>query len=147
VASIVHSVEVERSAEDAFAYIDQLDRHGEWQQEIVSARVETEGPVRVGTRAVEVRKVPGGEREFIYEITAHDPPRRASFRGLNGPVRPVGTVTVESLGPSRSRVTIDLGFEGHGIGKLLIPLVVMRDARKRVPANQQRLKERLEAGA
>ena len=145
-ASVTHSVEIDRSAADVFAYLDQLDRHGEWQTEIVSARVGTEGPVRVGTRATEVRKVPGGQREFTYEITAHDPPRLVSFRGQDGPVRPVGTVTVEPLGETRSRVTIDLGFEGHGIGKLLLPLV-LRDARKRVPVNQQRLKERLEAGA
>jgi len=146
VASVVHSIEIGRSAEDVFAYVDQLDRHGEWQHEIVSARVETDGPIRVGTRATEVRKVPGGEREFTYEITAHDPPRLASFRGLNGPVRPVGTFTVEALGDGRSRATIDLTFEFHGFGNLLRPIVV-RDARKRVPENQQRLKERLEAGA
>ena len=143
-AAIVRSVEIARSPEEIFAYIDQLDRHGEWQDSIVSAKVDTDGPIRVGTRATEVRKVPGGTREISYEITAHDPPRTASFRGINGPVRPVGTVTVEPAG-SGSRVTLELDFEGHGIGKLLLPLV-RRDAQKHVPGDQQRLKERLESG-
>jgi len=143
---IRESIEINRSVDDVFAYLDQLDRHGEWQTSILSVELETEGPTRVGTRATEMRKVPGGKQKVTYEITAHEPPRLASFRGVNGPIRPIGTVTVEPAGESRSRVTIDLDFEGHGIGKLLLPLV-RRDARKLLPDDQRRFKERLEAGA
>jgi uncharacterized protein YndB with AHSA1/START domain len=144
--AIIETVEIARSPEDVFAYLDKLDRHGEWQDGIVSAKIDTEGPVRVGTRVTEVRKVPGGKRPISYEITAHDPPRTSSFRGTNGPVRAVGTVTVDPAGDGRSRVTLDLDFEGRGFGKLLLPLV-RRDARKHVPPSQAKLKERLEAGA
>jgi hypothetical protein len=43
-------------------------------------------------------------------------------------------VTVEPLiERARSRVTIELDFEGHEIGKLLVPLVVRRQARKEKP--------------
>src|SRR5207302_1969720 len=96
---ITDSIEIARRPEEVFAYIDQLDKHGEWQGAIISTKVETEGPTRVGSRAVDTRKVPGGPRDVAYEITEHDPPRKASFRGLDGPVRPVGTVTVEALLP------------------------------------------------
>ena len=141
------SIEIDRRPEDVFAYLDQLERHGEWQGQIVSVNLETEGPTRVGSRATDTRRVPGGKRDITYEITEHDPPRKASFRGLNGPIRPVGSVTVEPVGDgARSRVTLELDFEGHGLGKLLVPLVRM-DAKKHVPEDQQRLKERLEAGA
>jgi uncharacterized membrane protein len=144
---ITESIEINRTPEEVFAYLDQLERHGEWQGAIVSVKVETEGPTRVGSRAAEMRRVPGGPREFTYEITEHDPPRRSSFRGVNGPVRPVGTVTVEPVGRgSRSRVTIQLELQGHGLGKLIAPLA-MRDARKRIPKDQARLKARLESGA
>ena len=44
-------------------------------------------------------------------------------------------------------MTIDLDFEGHGIGKLLVPLVVRRQAQKELPTNLRNLKERLESGA
>jgi uncharacterized protein YndB with AHSA1/START domain len=145
VAPIVASVEIERSPEDVFAYLDELDRHGEWQPAIESTRVLTEGPTAVGTRAVDRRKVPGGPREFTYEVTEHDPPRRSSFRVVDGPVRPFGTVTVEPAGDGRSKVTLELDFVGHGYGKLLAPLA-RRDARKQVPLDQARLKERLEGG-
>jgi uncharacterized membrane protein len=143
---ITESIEIDRTPEEVFAYIDQLERHGEWQGAIVSVEVETEGPTRVGSRAAEMRRVPGGTRRLTYEITEHDPPRRASFRGVSGPVRPDGTVTVEPVGDgSRSRVTLQLELKGHGLGKLIAPLA-MREARKRVPEDQARLKERLESG-
>jgi hypothetical protein len=56
--------------------------------------------------------------------------------------------TIEPLdGGKRSRVTIALEFEAHGIGKLLVPLIIRRQARKQLPGNEQKLKEILERGA
>ena len=143
---ITSSIDVDRPQAEVFGYSEQLDRHAEWQQALTSVRIEGTGPVGVGTRAVETRKVPGGEREMSYELTAHDPPRTSSWKGLDGPVRPNGTVTVEALDESRSRVTVALDLEGHGIGKLLLPLV-RSQARKQIPADQARLKEILESRA
>jgi hypothetical protein len=44
-----------------------------------------------------------------------------------------------------SRLTIAVDFAGHGIGKLLVPLIVRRQAHKEMPANVQALKRRVEA--
>jgi len=144
---ITNSIEIDRRPEDVFAYLDELDRHGEWQGQIVDVTVETEGPTRVGSRATDTRRVPGGPRRFTYEVTEHDPPRRSAFRGVSGPVRPFGSVTVEPVGDgSRSRVTLQLDFEGRGFGKVIAPLA-RREARRTVPQDQARLKERLEQGA
>jgi hypothetical protein len=69
-------------------------------------------------------------------------------RGIDGPVRAIVDVTVEPVhGSGRSRATIELDFEGHGIGKLLVPLIVRLQARNEMPADVQRLKERVEARA
>ena len=143
---IRHGIVIDRPAEEVFAYLDQLDRHGEWQDSLLSAKVETEGPTRVGTRVVERRKVPGGARDIPYEITEHEPPRKASFRGTAGPVRPVGTVTVDPVGESSSRMSLELELEGHGIGKLFAPLA-RRQAAKEVPASHEKLKQLLESRA
>ena len=147
-APVVETVEIAKSPQEVFAYLDDLGRHGEWQEQIESVEVLTEGPTRAGSRAVDTRRVPGGRRKITYEITEHDPPRKASFRGLDGPIRPVGTVTVEPIDDGRrSRVTLELDLVGHGVlGKLLAPLA-RSDARKRIPQDQARLKERLESGA
>ena len=146
-APIRESIEIARGAEDVFAYLDDLARHGEWQEQIVSARVETEGPTRVGTRVTERRRMGRREEDTSYEVVAHDPPRSFSFRGLGGSIRVVGTGSVEPVGDgSRSRASLELDFTGHGLGKLLLPLV-RSQARKQVPRDQQRLKERLESSA
>jgi uncharacterized protein YndB with AHSA1/START domain len=142
---IKHSIEINRPAEEVFAYLDQVDRHNEWQGQLASTTVETDGPTRVGTRVVERRNVPGGARDFPYEITEHDPPRKASFRGTAGLIRPVGTYTVDPTGESSSRLTTELDLEGHGIGKLLA-ILALRDAAKRVPVDQEKFKELVESG-
>ena len=144
---ITHSIEINRRQEDVFAYLDEVERHGEWQNQITSAKKVTDGPVGVGTRVAEKRKIGGREQDTDYEITEHDPPRRSTFKGITGPVRPVGIVTVEPAGDgSSSRVTVEFDLVGHGFGKLIAPLA-RRQARKDIPATQKALKERLESGA
>ncbi len=141
-APITASIDIARPPEDVFAYLDDLSRHGEWQASIRETQVLTEGPTRVGSRARDTRQVPGGARPITYEITAHDPPRSVSFRGVDGPVRVIGTATVTPA-DGGSRVAVELEFVGRGLGKLLLPLV-RSQARRELPADQQRLKERLE---
>jgi uncharacterized protein YndB with AHSA1/START domain len=147
VAAINQSIEISRSPEDVFAYLDDPSRHGEWQSQIVTSEVETAGPTKVGTRVKQTLRMGGREQNMSYEITEHDPPRSFAFRGIDGPIRPIGRGTVEPIADgARSRVTLELDFEGHGLGKALQPLV-MSQARKQVPKDQQQLKERLESGA
>ena len=146
-AAIKESIEISRSPEDVFAYLDDPSRHGEWRSQIVKAEVQTDGPTRVGTKVKQTMRMGRREQDMSYEITEHDPPRSFAFRGLDGPVRPIGHGKVEPVGDgASSRVTIELEFEGHGFGKLLLPIVVSQ-ARKQVPKDQQQLKERLESGA
>ena len=143
-AGISDSVEIQRKPEEVFAYIDDLAKHGEWQDRIEAVRVDTEGPTRVGTRVTETRRMPGGSQDISYEIVAHDSPRSSSFRGLNGLLRPVGTVRVEPVeGGTSSRVTVDFDFEPQGIGHLLAPLA-RGQVRKEMPKAHARLKEILE---
>ena len=143
---IKHSIEINRPAEEVFAYLDQVDRHHEWQGSLVSTTVETDGPVRVGARVVERREVPGGARDFSYEITEHDPPRKVSFRGTAGLIRPVGTYTVDPIGESISRMNAALDLEGHGIGKLFA-ILARRQLAKQMPMDHKKFKELLESGA
>jgi uncharacterized membrane protein len=143
-AQIVDSIEINRTPEDVFAYFDELGKHGEWQEQIISVHVETDGPTRVGSRATDKRRLPGGTRDISYEITEHVPPRKSSFRGVNGPIRPLGTVTVEPLeGGARSMVTLEFELKGRGLGVLFAPLA-RANARKEIPKSHQRLKEILE---
>jgi hypothetical protein len=107
-----------------------------------------EGPYKAGSRCLTTRRIGFAERPVISEITHVDPPNAWGVRGIDGPIRAIVNVTVDPLEDGRrSRLTIELDFEGHGIGKLLVPVAVRRDARKEMPANLRALQEQLERAA
>jgi uncharacterized protein YndB with AHSA1/START domain len=144
-APIISTTEVARPADEVFSYVIDPSTMSEWQEGVVRGHLDTPA-TRVGSRCTTVRKIGGREREVTTEITEYDPPRRWADRGIEGPIRAAVAVAVEPLSDgSRSRVTIELDFTGHGIGKLLVPLVVRKQAAKEMPGNMKRLKERLEA--
>jgi uncharacterized membrane protein len=145
-APISESIEIDRRPEDVFAYLDDVERHGEWQEQIVRVERQDDGSLRIGSRVKETRRVPGGDRSMTYEVTQHDPPRQSSFRVLDGPVRADGTISIEPIGDgSRSRVTFTIEFKGHGLaGRVLLP-VARTQARKQIPKDQARMKKLLES--
>jgi uncharacterized protein YndB with AHSA1/START domain len=146
--AIVGSTEIARSAEDVFAYATDFSHFPEWQGSVISVRPEGDAPPAVGTRAVITRRVGPREMTAPEEISALNPPRTWSVRAVGGPVTATASGAIEPLGePAASQVTISLEFKGHGIGRLLVPLVIRPQARKQLPTNLQKLKEVLEHGA
>jgi uncharacterized protein YndB with AHSA1/START domain len=146
VAPIVHSVEIDRKPEDVFAYVTDPSRFTEWQDAVVSARLEGDGPVRQGSRVRLTRRTGRREQTLTTELTEFRPPQSYAFRGIDGPIRPIGKGTVEPVGNGeRSRFTFELDFEANGIGKLLLPLV-RRQARHELLETHDNLKKRLESG-
>jgi uncharacterized membrane protein len=145
-APISESIEIDRKPVDVFAYLDDVERHGEWQEQIVAVERQDDGPLGVGSRVKETRRVPGGDRSMTYEVTEHNPPRQSSFRVLDGPIRADGTISIAPIGDgSRSKLTITIDFTGHGLaGKVLLP-VAKAQARKLIPKDQARMKELLES--
>jgi hypothetical protein len=146
--TIVDSIEIARPPEDVFAYATDFARFPEWQEGVVAARPEGDAPRAVGSRAVVTRRVGPRELQRTEEITELNAPRTWTVRGVGGPAVAIARGTIEPLeGGERSHVTIALEFEGRGIGRLLVPLVIRRQARKQLPRNAQQLKERLERRA
>jgi uncharacterized protein YndB with AHSA1/START domain len=146
-APIVHSVEINRRLEDVFAYVTDPSHFTEWQDAVVSAHAEGSGPLQEGTRIVLTRRTGKRERTMTSELTDYSPPRSYAFRVTDGPVRALGNGTFEAVGDGdRTRFTFKLDFEGHGIGKLLVPLIVRRQAAKEVPQSHENLKNQLESG-
>jgi uncharacterized protein YndB with AHSA1/START domain len=144
-ATISTTTEVARPPAEVFAYVTDPTRFVEWQQSVLSGHMDGDGPHRVGDICRTTRQVGGTERSVTSEISHIDPPKTWGVRAIDGPVRAIVDEVVAPLNDGRrSRVTIELDFTGHGIGKLLVPLVVRRSARKEMPANLDRLKQRLE---
>jgi len=139
------TTEVARPPEDVFAYVTDPTRFGEWQQGVVGGHIDGDGPPTVGDKCFTTRRIGGAERSVTSVITHIDPPKAWGVRGVDGPIRATVDVTVAPVSDDRSRVTITLDFAGQGIGKLLVPMMVRRNARKEMPANLDRLKQRLES--
>ena len=138
------SIEVERPGDEVFRYATDPSKFSEWQQGVVSGSMESKGAPAVGDHCRTTRRIGGSERPATSELVRLDPPRAWAVRGIDGPIRAQVGLSVESLTDQRSRLTIVVEFEGHGIGKLLVPLVVRRQARVEMPSNLARLKERIE---
>ncbi len=142
---VVNSIDIARRPEEVFAYVTDPSRLPEWQESIVSA--DGESPPTVGSRVVVTRRIGRMEKAATSEMTELNPPRTWAVRGIDGALRGNVKGTVEPLDEgARSRVTIVLGFESHGIGRLLLPLalVARRQAHSEMPRNMQLLKQRLE---
>ncbi len=149
-APIVTSAEIERPAAEVFAYATDPARFSEWQKGVVDGHLDgpdggTSAPA-VGAKCVTTRRVGGANRPSTSVLTHINPPSTWGVRGTDGPIRAEVEVLVEPLAGSRSRLTISVDFTGHGIGKILVPLMVRRDARKEMPENMAALKRRVEAG-
>jgi uncharacterized protein YndB with AHSA1/START domain len=143
--TIVESIEISRTPAEVFAYVTDPSHLPEWQASVVNVEHD-DAPAQVGKRVVVTRKAGPREMASTGEIVELEPPRMWSVRGVDGPVRGNVNGRIEPVnGGNRSRVTIELDLQGHGIGKLLLPLVVNRQARREMPQNMQRLKERLES--
>jgi hypothetical protein len=145
---IVTSTEIDRPAAEVFAYATDPARFREWQKGVVDGHMEgpADGtrPPAAGAKCVTTRRIGGASRPSTAVLVQIDPPRTWGVRGIDGPIRATVDVLVEPVTGSRARLTISVDFTGHGIGKILVPLMVRREARREMPDNVAALKRLME---
>jgi carbon monoxide dehydrogenase subunit G len=146
--AISTSIEVNRPPTEVFTYVTDPRRFSEWQEGVVEGHATSDAPQSVGDQCVTVRRIGFAKRTVSSRLTRNDPPHTWSLQGIDGPIRAAVDVTVEPLdNDQRSRVTIEIDFFRHGVGRLIVPLMVRPQARKEMPANLRRLKQQLETRA
>ncbi|MFI9154711.1 SRPBCC family protein [Streptomyces sp. NPDC053367] len=144
-SAIRESIDIDCPPEDAYAYLTDPAHLPEWQLSAVAAEPLEAGPLHPGSRVRVTRRVGTRQIPVTLEFDALDPPHSWELHGVEGPVRPRTHGEIEPLDDGRrSRVTIEVDFEGHGLGKALVPLVVRPQARKELPRDEALLKQRLE---
>ncbi|WP_426367687.1 SRPBCC family protein [Streptomyces sp. E-08] len=147
-SAIKETVDIARPPADVFSYVTDPTHLPEWQESAVSVRRIGDAPLAVGSKAAVTRRL--GKREFTatMQVIEWEPPNHWHVHGIDGPVRGDVQGTIEPLDDGeRSRLTLSLDFEGHGIGKALVPLVVRPHVRKEMPRDEMTLKGILESGA
>src|SRR3954462_11289322 len=128
---IITTTEVARPAAEVFAYATDPTWFHEWQKGVVEGHLDQTDPAgspAVGALCSTTRRIGGADRPATSRLVQIDPPRTWGGRGLDGPIRALVALTVEPLTRTRSRLTIAVDFEGHGIGRILVPLMVRREA-------------------
>jgi hypothetical protein len=123
---VIATTGADRPAAEVFGYATDPARFHEWQAGVTEGHLDHPGPAKVGTRCLTTRRIGGASRVVTSEVTRIDPPRAWGIRGIDGPIRATLDLTVEPLSGSTSRLTIAVNFEGHGAGKILVPLLVRR---------------------
>jgi uncharacterized protein YndB with AHSA1/START domain len=146
---IVTTAEIDRPAAQVYAAATDPALFRQWQKGVEGGHLDAPGDGSqvppVGTKCVTTRRIGGSSRQVISELAHIDPPRTWGVRGTDGPIRATVDVLVEPLTDSRSRLTISVDFTGNGVGKILVPLMVRREARKEMPENIAALKRMIEA--
>ena len=142
-AKISGTVVIARKPEDVFAYLDDLKARPNWQDDVRSTKVLTEGPTRVGTEVEETRQMGSRTLTVRWRVTAHEPPRRSTFETYQSTMmKPSGVISVEPSGDG-SRVTFEMEPNPMGMAKLMMPMIAGR-IRKNVATDLDHLKRNLE---
>src|ERR671911_127698 len=102
---IVSTIEVARPPAEVFTYVTDPSRFAEWQDDVVSVRMEGGRPTGVGSRFTTTRRVGGVERTMVQEVTEINPPRSWAVHGIDGPIRPSANITANLSTTARTRVS------------------------------------------
>ncbi|MDV9188726.1 SRPBCC family protein [Streptomyces sp. SR27] len=145
---ITETIDISRRPTEVFSYVTDPEHLPEWQESAVSVRRIGNEPLAVGSKVAVTRRLGRRVVTSTMQVIELDPPRSWHVHGIDGPVRGDIRGTIMPLEDGeRSRVTLSLDFEGHGIGKALVPLVVRPHVRKEMPRDERTLKGILESGA
>jgi uncharacterized membrane protein len=145
VFQIEASTTIDRSTEDVFQFVSDLERMPDWATELQETKNLPEGPMGVGTTFTHVIKLLGRRVETDAEIIEYEEGKKLAWKGDAGPGKATLELSVESA-QDGTRATGRGEVETGGLFGLADP-IVKRVFQKQWETNLANLKELLEAGA
>jgi uncharacterized protein YndB with AHSA1/START domain len=134
------TVEIACPPEKVFEALTDLEQLPDWQSSAVSSK--PDGPLAVGTRIREQRRMMGRDVDNELEVTAYDPPRRFALEGCSGQVPlSIDHELVENGG--KTIVQVHAQAKPGSLLKLAEP-VITRTAEQELRSDFARLKANLE---
>lgn len=130
------SIEIERSADDVFAFVSEFPNNPRWQRGQVACTWTSDPPPRVGSTYEQHARFLGRDMINSFEVVEHVPGRSVRFRSTSGTFPLIITRTVEPLGPGRARFTERAeGDPGRffGIASPALRRLVQRSIRRDFP--------------
>ncbi len=136
------SVHLNCPPQEIFPFLTDLQKLMQWQSDLVRSEILTEGPLRVGSRFHEVRRMGPREAEIRGEISEFTPDRRLATRTETKPEAGVRYVLEPDAGGTQLRYEFNL--RTTGLMRLMEPMIA-RSIRKGTEADLQRLRQLVEA--
>jgi uncharacterized membrane protein len=143
-SQIAHTVTIDRSPQDVWAYIADFPRGPEWIPGQIEKRAITPEPYGAGTRIKAVQKVPGRTVEGTFEIADWQPAARLVERSIDGPLQVQVNYHLAPT-PTGTALTITYDIAGSGLYKV-VELLTARSIRKSLPGALTTLKRNVESG-
>ncbi|GGX56406.1 SRPBCC family protein [Streptomyces fructofermentans] len=140
------TVDIDRPIGEVFAFLSDGTNDPKFSPRVQRIDKKPDGPTAVGTVFNSTVKDAGMTTRREFEITELVSPSRIrwSERSKNLVTAAEGGYDLEPTASGGTRVRIHNVLEGHGIGKLLLPIAGSA-ARKDAPAFGQRIKAAVEA--
>jgi carbon monoxide dehydrogenase subunit G len=141
------TTEVNRPIDQVFAFLADGTNDPKFSPRVQEITKTTDGPPGVGTVYASTVKDAGMTSKREFELTEFVSPSKIGWteRSKNMITVPEGGYDLEPAGERVTRLTIHNTFQGHGFGKVILPLA-LRSARKDADAFAARIKAAVEAG-
>jgi uncharacterized protein YndB with AHSA1/START domain len=121
--------EIARSPTEVFAYATDPTKLATWQTNTMSAAVEDDQPIGLGTRVREVHRAPGGkELASLVEVSEYKPDEVFALRMLEGALPIHARITFE---PNEKGTRVQFTAHGQPRGALRLVQPVLRLTLKR----------------
>jgi hypothetical protein len=140
------SAVIDRPPDEVFDFLADGTNDPKFSPRVLEIEKTSDGPTGVGTVYRSTVKDAGMKTIREFEITEFERPSKIRWteRSNNQITVPTGGYDVEPA-EGGTRLTIHNDFEGHGFGKLILPLA-LRAARKDADAFAARIKQAVESG-
>src|SRR3954451_10015663 len=137
---------INRPIDQVFAFLADGQNDRKFSPRVQQITKTTEGPTGVGTVYSSTVKDAGMTSNREFKLTEFDQPTKIRWTELskNSITVPEGGYDLEPAGDGATRMTISNTFEGHGLGKVLLPLAI-RAAKKDADAFAGLIKAAVEA--
>jgi carbon monoxide dehydrogenase subunit G len=141
------TAEINRPIDQVFGFLADGTNDPKFSPRVQEITKTTDGPPGVGTVYASTVKDAGMTTKREFELTEFEAPTKIRWaeRSKNSITVPSGGYDLEPAGEGVTRLTIHNTFEGHGFGKVILPLA-LRAARKDADAFAGRIKAAVEAG-
>jgi uncharacterized membrane protein len=143
---VVVTVDIDRPAEEVFAFLEEVENNPRWLKGMVSCTWTTPPPVAVGSRYEQVARFLGKQIRTSFEVTEHEPGTLVTISSRAGSSFPLTVARrVEPTGAARCRVTETVVSDPSGFYRLAQPVLAWM-VRRNIRRDYHGLKRLLESG-